>query len=353
MGSGDVIRTGVKKSLASMGKKVVLAAVLVLLTVIPRASWSQWIPIYTLAPNQFHSNGWNAITYSADTNLFYLLMSNGGGITPESNSFFSYAIQAGPVTTNPWIKVSSCGDGLTPAPTEVNRQGMHLAESITDTTGTCAGGCTSSDYVHLQLDGATNITFGSNPLYSGNIVNGAGVIWIADEAIRYGRCTATNSFTGPPCTSSSGKDMFLWGTTDGTAFGSQSPLLRGTRQTAGYSIPTAHNGGAFGTGENAGWDCYNPELGPNWRYKESPTDITGTDHDIGVNRAGSWSHPGERHAVQNETYDSKRGRMWVEFGFQESWQDQDTWSLPIFDKGALGGGDALSMLGRQTFIPTR
>lgn len=41
MGSGDVIRTGVKKSLASIGKKVVLAAVLVLLTVIPRASWSQ------------------------------------------------------------------------------------------------------------------------------------------------------------------------------------------------------------------------------------------------------------------------------------------------------------------------
>ncbi len=309
--------------------------------------WAQWTEIYKTVPPNWHNNGWNEIFYSPDTDLFYLYASNGGGITPESNSLWAYPIQTGPTTSNPWMKVATCGDSITPANTQTDRQGFHLVESMTATTGTCQGGCSGTDRIHVALNGGTNIA-ASNVTYTGNSINGTGVVTIGNEAIRYGKCTSTDSFTGTLCSSSSGPNAYLWGTSDGTAGGTQAPLIRGTRQTAGWSAPTAHTGGAYtatSEGEAVVWGCYNPALGPNWAYYNSATSITGTDHDIGVDRAGSWDFPPDRHPDGDATYDPIRGRVWVLAGHQENWQNQDTWSLPVFDKGGAGGGDALSIVG--------
>jgi hypothetical protein len=313
---------------------------------------AQWVEIYSTVPVGWHNNGWNILFYSPDTNLFYLYASNYGGINPESNALWSYAIQPGHVNSNPWVKVSSCGDEVTPAITQTNRQGFHLAENMTATTGTCSGGCSGTDRVHVALNSGTGNIAPSNVTYQGNTINGTGVVTVGNESIRYGKCAATDSFTGPLCSGSSGPDAYLWGTSDGTANGTQAPLVRGTRQTAGWSAPTAHTGGnytAANEGEVVVWGCYNPALGPNWANSNSHSSITGTDHDIGVNRAGSWDHPPDRHPDGRDTYDSKRGRIWVQFGHEESWQPQDTWSLSVFNKGGVkggvGGGDALSVSG--------
>jgi hypothetical protein len=323
----------------------VLCLFLVLLSC--ELGWAQWKEIYSSVPAGWHNNGWNGIFYSSDTDLFYLYASNGGGITPESNAFWAYAIHNGPVTSNPWVKVSSCGDSLTPANTQTNRQGFHLVENITATTGTCQGGCSGSDRIHVALNAGTTI-MPSNPFYQGNSINGTGVVTIGNEAIRYGKCTGTDSFTGPLCSSTSGPNAYLWGTSDGTANGTQAALIRGTRQTAGWSAPTAHVGGNYtagNEGEVVVWGCYNPALGPNWANTNPQTSIAGTDHDVGVNRAGSWDHPPDRHPEASDTYDSTRGRIWVQFGHEESYQLQDDWSLPIVDKGGPGGGNALSVAG--------
>lgn len=329
----------------TQGRLGLVFVLLLWLTCAP--GWAQWTQIYKSVPPNWHNNGWNSIIYSPDTNLFYLYASNGGGITPESNSLWAYPIQTGPTTSNPWIKVATCGDSITPAMTQTNRQGFHLVESMTATTGTCSGGCSGTDRIHVALNTAANIT-PSNVTYTGNNINGTGVVTIGNEAIRYGKCTATDSFTGPLCSNNTGKDAYLWGTSDGTAYGSQAPLVRGIRQTAGWSAATAHTGGAYTStseGESVVWGCYNPALGPNWDYYNSGTSIAGTDHDIGVDRADSWDFPPDRHPDGDLVYDSRRGRVWVQSGHQESWQNQDTWSLPVFDKGGAGGGDALSVAG--------
>ena len=323
-------------------------AVVCLLFVQVGISWAQWTEIYSTVPVGWHNNGWNSMFYSPDTDLFYLYASNGGGITPESNAFWSYAIQPGPVKANPWVKVSSCGDENSPANTQTNRQGFHLVENMTATTGTCSDGCSGTDRIHAALNSQTGNIVPSNVTYQGNTINGTGVVTVGNESIRYGKCTTTDSFTGSLCSGSTGPNAYLWGTSDGTANGTQAPLIRGTRQTAGWSAPTAHTGGNYtagNEGEVVVWGCYNPALGPNWAFYNSHSSITGTDHDVGVNRASSWDHPPDRHPEASDTYDSTRGRVWVQFGHQESWQLQDTWSLPVFDKGGAGGGGALSTAG--------
>src|SRR5215469_9290993 len=95
---------------------LLFAAVLLIATLCQ----AQWVEIYSSVPPGWHNNGWNILFYGPDTDLFYLYASNYGGITPESNSLWSYAIQPGPTKSNPWVKVSTCGDEITPANTQTN-----------------------------------------------------------------------------------------------------------------------------------------------------------------------------------------------------------------------------------------
>src|SRR5262252_5968735 len=130
--------------------KLIFSCVAVMFTA--TLGWAQWVEVYSTVPVGWHNNGWNILFYSPDTNLFYLYASNYGGITPESNSLWSYSVQLGPAKSNPWVKVSSCGDEITPANTQTNRQGFHLAESMTGLTGACPAGCTATDRVHVALN---------------------------------------------------------------------------------------------------------------------------------------------------------------------------------------------------------
>jgi hypothetical protein len=288
-----------------------------------------WCPIYTSNPTGFGNNGWNNLLYSHDTQKFYLYASNTGGITPEGNSFWSYTPLNTSVTTNPWTKVSTCGDNTL---TQTNGQPYHLVDSITATT---------SDKLHIALNSGDTIN--RNPFPSGSSVSNpkGGTIRIANEAIDYDTCTTdpsnpvptTTPYAGFPngnaCVVGAGPDLYLWGYNFAT--GQQQPLRRGMRQMAGGSAPTAHVGGT-GPAPNNDWTqspaepsnlaCANPALGPSW-------DSAGAGSPTGTN-PGNWDNPPDRHSVANEFYDSKRGRIWVSYGFEESWTMQDTWSLCIF-----------------------
>jgi len=88
-------------------------AVVCLLFVQAGISWAQWTEIYRtgtpwLAQQRLEWHLFN----SPDTDRFYLYAPMVAA-SPGIKCFLVYAIQPGPVTTNPWVKVSSCGDGKT------------------------------------------------------------------------------------------------------------------------------------------------------------------------------------------------------------------------------------------------
>jgi hypothetical protein len=304
-----------------------------------------WCPVYKASPAKFHSNGWNGIFYSSDTRLFYLYGSTSSGIDPESNAFWSYEPicpsnatdrdycknwgRSMPLplgNTNPWKKVSTCGDS---AATQTNGVLYHLAETITPATGSCRGGCSKKDAIHLQSN-ARRISRND-----GVVNKGGGTIVLANEAIGYDVCTIEP--TGPtakPCTPGSGSgDIYLWGYKDGK----QRELRRHMRPMVGYAaVALQHAGGDVAKGEPAYWACFNPALG-DWNDHGEAGSTLGTKSDSSYTPPQSmWDHPPDRHPGRNEFYDPKRGRIWVQFGWEESWSPQDTWSLCIFDKSGNG-----------------
>jgi len=73
--------------------------------------------------------------------------------------------------------------------------------------------------------------------YQGNTINWHGCCYGGNESIRYGKCTATDSFTGSLCSGSTGPNAYLWGTSVGTAKEPGRRLIRGKRQTRGGPLP--------------------------------------------------------------------------------------------------------------------
>ncbi len=307
-------------------------------------SQNAWCPVYTAGVAKFQNNGWNGIFFSPDTKRFYLYASSVSGIDPESNSFWSYqpicpanaadrayckdwgrSLPLPLASTNPWTKVSSCGDSPL---TQTNGALYHLAESITPTTGTCAGGCSRKDAIHLASN-AGKITRNDAASYQGG-----GTVVIDNEAIGYDVCTVDPSGpTGTRCAPRAGNgDIYLWGYKDGK----QRPLRRHLRDMAGYSaVALAHTGGSLARAESVYWACFNPSLEA-WSDQGEPGSTAGTKRDNSDPAQSVWDHPPDRHPGRNEFYDPKRGRIWVQFGWQEAWSPQDTWSLCVFDKGGKG-----------------
>ena len=308
-------------------------------------SKTAWCPVYRASVPKFGNNGWNGIFFSADTKRFYLYGGSLSGIDPESNSFWSYQPICPANTSdrsyckdwgrslplpldrkNPWVKVSSCGDS--PA-TQTNGALYHLAETITPATGTCPGGCSSKDAIHLASN-AGRITRNDGVTY-----RGGGTIVIDNEAIGYDACTVEPA--GPTATSCSpgagSGDIYLWGYRDGR----QQPLRRAMRAMAGYSaVALHHTGGSIDKAESVYWACSNPSVGE-WNDRGEPGSTAGEKLDNSYAPPQSmWDHPPDRHPGRNEFYDSKRGRIWVQFGWQEAWSPRDTWSLCIFDKSGTG-----------------
>lgn len=304
-----------------------------------------WCPINTGNVPKFQSNGWNGIFFSVDTERFYLYANSVSGINPEANGFWSYQPicpsnvpdsaycedwgRSMPVplkATNPWTKVSSCGDS---PPTQTNGVLYHLAETITPTTGTCMEGCTPNDKIHL-VSNAGRITRTDAVTYPGG-----GTIVIANEAVGYDVCTTDPSGpAGARCAPGVGNGhVYLWGYNDGA----QRALRRHMRSMAGYSaVALEHTGGPIQTGEPVYWACSNPSL-RDWNDAGDPLSTIGMKRDRStVPPVSIWDHPPDRHSGRNEFYDSRRGRIWVQFGWEEAWSPQDTWSLCVFNKSGTG-----------------
>ena len=72
----------------------------------------------------------------------------GGETSSQPEMLLPSVLHALPLgNTNPWQKVSTCADS---AATQTNRALYHLAEAITPATGSCQGGCSKKDAIHLQ-----------------------------------------------------------------------------------------------------------------------------------------------------------------------------------------------------------
>ncbi len=74
-------------------------------------------------------NGWNLLIFSHDTGKFYLYANSGLAptVTPWENAFWSYVVQGQPATSNPWVKLSDCGDT---SQTIIRQHSLSLAAAI-------------------------------------------------------------------------------------------------------------------------------------------------------------------------------------------------------------------------------
>ena len=231
----------------------------------------QWCQIYgrPMLPN----SGYNNIFFSHDTGKFYLFAGNGlapstAANGPEANAFWSYSVRSEPAEKNPWIQVSDCGST---AATEGRSQLLTVANAI-DSNATAV-----TVNVRSGGDGLINLPFPKS-----------GTLWIDDEAMEYSGCSSTGA--SQDC----GR---------GATALTLSSLKRGTRRQAGWLAASPHPAGAL-----ANLACAAPTLGG----------------------AGTTDHPPDRHSAANPTYDSKRGRLWVAWGWQERYSLQDTWYLCVF-----------------------
>ena len=232
-----------------------------------------WCQIYNkpLLPN----NGYNRIFFVPDTDKFYLYANSNlrpptTANGPEGSTFWSYTVQSSPVTSNPWDQVSGCGDN---ALTEGRQQYLQLKSPLgpSDTT------------VTLLIGQKGNMSL-KKPDFPQS-----GSLWIGDEVVKFTGCTSTGNNSNCQAGATS---LTLTGVT------------RGVRQTAGWLAPYGH-----AVAEEANLACADPTL----------------------NNSPSGDHPPDRHSVANPTYDSKRGRIWVTWGFQENFSFQDAWYLCIFN----------------------
>lgn len=267
---------------------------------------NQWCDVYSNSTSSYplgmNDNGWHRIFFASDPNnpgvgRFYIEAAGNvtvGTPTPQStiispwsNSLFSFSTlktstgQPAMATAPPWTEVSDCGDvnnGFAPMSLQ---QHLYLKNAITagDTSATfCVGfprySCTQSSVFTLQP---------------------TGTIWVDDEAIDYSSVT---------CNDSSGHCS----STGATQITFNFPLNnRGQRQLAGWTPPTGHNVNAY-----AGLSCPKTAYGPR------------------LNGTLTTDAPTARHPVGGATFDSKRGRIWKAWGFQEIYSFQDTWYLCIF-----------------------
>jgi hypothetical protein len=215
-------------------------------------------------------NGWNNIFFSPDTHRIYVYADEPTSPPTWETTFWSYRVQKTPQVSNVWEKVSRCGD-TNETSVRQQRLELHAALGATDT--------------RLQLD-VMNPPHG--PLSRPHFPQ-SGTIWVGDEAMDFSSC-------------SSEKDP------DNCPMGSTSPLTlsrlrRGVRQAAGWLPASAH-----AAGEPANLACPGPFV------------------------PGHSDHPISRHPVGCTTYDSKRGRIWLAWGYQEIWKLQDTWYLCVTEK---------------------
>jgi hypothetical protein len=266
---------------------------------------NNWCKVYSsgqgFSPG-LQDNGWHRVFFAQDPNnpavgkFFIEAAGNvtkgtqdqvGTIISPWSNSLFSLNTlknssgQPVPATSAPWTEVSDCGDTSSSFAPMALPQHLYLKNPITasDTSATfCVGypryGCATASAFTLQPNGS---------------------IWLDDEVIDY---------TSVACNDSSGHCSSR-GATQITFTFPQSN--RGQRQLAGWTPPTGHNANAY-----AGLACPKTSYGPR------------------LNGTLTTDAPTTRHVVGGATFDSKRGRIWKAWGFQEVYSFQDTWYLCIF-----------------------
>lgn len=267
---------------------------------------NQWCNVYSNStsslPAGLADNGWHRIFFASDPNnpgvgRFYIEAAGNvtlGTPTPQStiispwsNSLFSFSTlktstgQPAVTTATPWHEVSDCGDvGNGFAPMSL-QQHLYLKNAITagDTSATfCVGyprsGCTQKTAFSLQP---------------------TGTIWLDDEVIDYSSVTC-NDASGHCSSTGATQVTFTFALTS-----------RGQRQLAGWTPPTGHNVNAY-----AGLSCPKTAYGPR------------------LNGTLTTDAPSSRHPVGGSTYDSKRGRIWKAWGFQEVYSFQDTWYLCVF-----------------------
>lgn len=286
-------------------------AMLIFCCCAPLALWAQcpanqWCDVYSNSasgiPLGMSDNGWHRIFFASDPNnpavgKFYIEAAGNvtaGTPTPQStiispwsNSLFSFSTlknssgQPTVATAPPWTEVSDCGDvGNGFAPMSL-QQHLYLKNAISasDTSATfCVGypryGCSQSSVFSLQP---------------------TGTIWVDDEAIDYSSVNCNDS--SGHCSSTGATQITF----------NFSLNNRGQRQLAGWTPPTGHPVNAY-----AGLSCPKTAYGPR------------------LNGTLTTDAPTARHPVGGSTYDSKRGRIWKAWGFQEIYSFQDTWYLCIF-----------------------
>ncbi len=271
-----------------------------------QCSSNQWCRVYSRSTQNFgpglQDNGWHNIFFAQDENnpsVGQFFLEAAGNVTsgtsnpqptlggPLSNSVFSFTAlkntNGQPVlaTSPPFTEVSDCGDvGSTFArPSLQQHLYLQSAMSASSTSATfCVGSPSSS------CAGASGFTLPAS-----------GTIWVNDETIDY---------TSLSCDDSSGNCSTSGATHITFNF---SLANRGQRQVAGWTGPTAHSANAFG-----GLSCPKTAYGPR------------------LNGALTTDAPTSRHPGGGLTYDSKRGRIWQTWGWQETWSFQDTWYLCVY-----------------------
>lgn len=236
---------------------------------------NQWCQIYSKP--LLRNSGYNNIFFSHDTGKFYLFAGNTlspstAANGPEANAFWSYQVRTEAADKNPWVEVSDCGS-------TARSEGRSQLLSLSDPIDANAKSLTVK--VHSGGEGLINLPFPQS-----------GTFWIEDEAMDYSGCTSAGE----------SKDCGR-----GASALTLDNLKRGVRRQAGWLSPSAHPAGAL-----ANLACAAPTLAG----------------------APAADHPPDRHSAANPAYDSKRGRLWVAWGWQERYSLQDTWFLCAFQTAA-------------------
>lgn len=219
---------------------------------------------------------WNKLVFDSGNREFHAWFSAADAPVTFSNAIGHYSILSSPgtVTANKWTLDTWCGDTNSNG-YNTRQESMHLNADL----GTGSAPFT----LQIGITSADTGAIGQKPIPQ------SGHVYVGDEM-----------FTYDSCTSADGAGTCL--------VGEHGPIslhvtARAQRSNAGWLASAASH--LVSAGEETSFACPGP-FG------------IGNDHPVG------------QHPTGNLVYDSARGRLWSNNGYQENWRLRDTWYRCVY-----------------------